>query len=233
MGYFSSSSFESFGAPLGEFIKNGGLIKLVTSVELSQKDLEAIRNGAPKQEICAERLEKIIETDFAEGIGNGTVRLARLLELDRLEIQIAVPTTGTGIYHEKIGLFLDDEDFVAFSGSSNESRNAFENNRECVDVYPSWSSESRATRKKVHFEKLWGRNDKGVEVYSFPDAARQKLITVCGEWEAGRRSRLQEERNKPDKWRHQDDALKKFLVAEREFSTWRQAPAKLAPPLKS
>ena len=215
VGYFSSSSFESFGAPLGEFIKNGGRIKLVTSVELSQKDLEAIRNGAPKQDVCAERLAIIIETDFAEGIGDGTIRLARLLELDRLEIQIAVPTTGTGIYHEKIGLFLDGEDFVAFSGSSNESRNAFENNRECVDVYPSWSSESRATRKKYHFEKLWERTDKGVDVYSFPDAARQELIKVCGEWEAGRRSRLEQERNKPDKWRHQDEALKKFLVAER------------------
>lgn len=215
VGYFSSSSFESFGAPLGEFIKNGGRIKLVTSVELSQKDLEAIQNGAPKQDICSERLEKIIDADFAEGIGDGTVRLARLLELDRLEIQIAVPTTGTGIYHEKIGLFLDGEDFVAFSGSSNESRNAFENNRECVDVYPSWSSVSRATRKKVHFEKLWERNDKGVEVFSFPDAVRQKLIKVCGEWEAVRRARLQEERHKPDKWRHQDDAQKTFLVAER------------------
>ena len=215
VGYFSSSSFESFGAPLGEFIKNGGRIKLVTSVELSQKDLEAIQNGAPKQDICSERLEKIIDADFAEGIGDGTVRLARLLELDRLEIQIAVPTTGTGIYHEKIGLFLDGEDFVAFSGSSNESRNAFENNRECVDVYPSWSSVSRATRKKVHFEKLWERNDKGVVVFSFPDAVRQKLIKICGEWEAVRRARLQEERHKPDKWRHQDDAQKTFLVAER------------------
>lgn len=215
VGYFSSSSFESFGAPLGEFIKNGGRIKLVTSVELSQKDLEAIQNGAPKQDICSERLEKIIDADFAEGIGDGTVRLARLLELDRLEIQIAVPTTGTGIYHEKIGLFLDGEDFVAFSGSSNESRNAFENNRECVDVYPSWSSVSRATRKKVHFEKLWERNDKGVEVFSFPDAVRQKLIKVCGEWEAGRKHKKRKLKEDSDKWRHQDNALKKFLAAER------------------
>ena len=109
-------------------------------------------------------------------MGDGTVRLARLLELERLEIQIAVPRTGTGIYHEKIGLFLDGEDWVAFTGSSNESRNAFENNRECVDVYPSWNSKARATRKRAHFEDLWGRTDKGVEVYSFPDAARQKLI---------------------------------------------------------
>lgn len=215
VGYFSSSALESFGAPLGEFIKNGGHIRLVTSVELSQSDLEAIQNGAPRQDICAQRLEQIIDSEFAEGVGDGTARLLRLLELGRLEIQIAVPKTGTGIYHEKIGLFIDDEDFVAFTGSSNESRNAFENNRECVDVYPSWSSAARADRKKAHFEELWERTDRGVEVYSFPDAARQKLIRICGEWEAGHRRRRQEAEERPDKWRHQDDALEEFLAAER------------------
>jgi len=215
VGYFSSSALESFGTPLGEFIKNGGHIRLVTSVELSHRDLEAIQNGARKQDICAQRLERIIETDFPDGLGDGTARLIRLLELGRLEIQIAVPKTGTGIYHEKIGIFFDGEDYVAFTGSSNESRNAFENNRECVDVYPSWSSAARAVRKRTHFEKLWERNDKGVEVYSFPDAVRHHIIRVCGEWEAGRRQRKQEEKSKPNKWRHQDDALEKFLAAER------------------
>lgn len=215
VGYFSSSSLEAFGAPLGEFIKNGGHIRLITSVELSATDLEAIQNGAPKQEICAQRLEQIIETDFTDGIGDGTARLARLLELGRLEIQIAVPKTGTGIYHEKIGVFLDGDDYVAFTGSSNESRNAFENNRECVDVYPSWTSPARAARKKAHFEALWDGTDKGVDVYSFPDAARQKLLRVCGEWEANYRKRQHRSPEKPDKWHHQDEALEKFLLAER------------------
>ena len=215
VGYFSSSALEAFGAPLGEFLKKGGHIRLITSVELSAADLEAIQNGAPKEDICGERLEQIVETDFADGIGDGTARLARLLELGRLEIRIAVPKTGTGIYHEKIGLFFQGDDYVAFTGSSNESRNAFENNRECVDVYPSWTSATRASRKKAHFEALWDGTDKGVHVYNFPDAARQKLLRVCGEWEAGRRQRQQEKAAKPDKWRHQGDALEKFLANER------------------
>ena len=215
VGYFSSSALESFGAPLGDFIKNGGFIRLITSVELSHSDLEAIQNGAPKQDICAQRLERIIADDFADGIGDGTARLARLLEIERLEIQIAVPKTGTGIYHEKIGLFFDGDDYVAFTGSSNESRNAFENNRECLDVFPSWSSAARAERKKAHFEDLWKNTDEGVEIYDFPEAARRQLIKVCGEWEAGRRQGKQEAKAKIDKWRHQDEALKKFLAAER------------------
>ena len=212
VGYFSSSSLESFGAPLGEFIKHGGHIKLITSVELSEGDLKAIENGAVRQDVCTERIELIVESDFAEGVGDGVARLVRLLEMGRLEIRIAVPTTGTGIYHEKIGLFIDANDFVAFTGSSNESRTAFENNRECLDVYPSWSSVSRAQRKRVHFEELWGGTDDGVEVFTFPEAAMRKLLRICGEWEVAHRPSLKEQRGK---WRHQDEAAEKFLVAER------------------
>ncbi len=211
VGYFSSSSLEAFGSPLGKFIKNGGRIRLVTSVELSETDLKAIEKGTPRQDICAQRVEQIIEDDFADGVGDGVARLVRLLEMGRLEIQIAVPRQGTGIYHEKIGLFLHGEDFVAFTGSSNESRNAFENNRECVDVYSSWDSPNRAGRKRSHFETLWNRTDEGVEVYSFPEAAQNKLLRVVGEWEAGRRRRQPQDK----KWRHQDEALAAFLAAER------------------
>lgn len=211
VGYFSSSAFESFGSPLGEFVRNGGYIRLVTSVELAADDLRAIANGASKQRVCADRLVQIVEEEFADGVGEGTVRLSRLLEIGRLEIRIAVPTTGTGTYHEKIGLFLDDNDFVAFTGSSNESRNAFENNRECIDVFPSWEYSSRAVRKRAHFEALWNHNDKGVDVYSFPEAAKKKLLRICEDRSIRYRTSVAEQL----RWRHQDEAMEKFLAAER------------------
>ncbi len=147
----------------------------------------------------------------------------RLLEMGRLEIQIAIPKTGTGIYHEKIGLFIEGKDFVAFTGSSNESRMAFENNRECVDVYTSWGIPSRAVRKREHFAELWERRDRGVEVFSFPEAARRKLLRVVGEWEAGRRQR----RHQDSKWRHQDEASTKNICGRpwsRPFLSVRKCP---------
>ena len=209
VGYFSSSALEAFGAPLGEFIRNNGRINLITSVELYDSDIQAIEAGLSKEKACAQRIEEIIEQDFADEVGEGVVRLARLLELNRLEIRIAVPNKGTGIYHEKIGLFFDDKnDFVAFTGSSNESRNAFENNRECIDVFTSWGNEeSRANRKKQHFELLWGHKDQGVKVYNFPTAARKKLLRRC----------LKSKGSRPqyNKWRHQDEAIAKFLSHER------------------
>ena len=211
VGYFSSSSLESFGTPLGDFLKNDGHIRLVTSVELSEADLNAISEGVSRQAVCMRRLEEIIEEEFADGVGNGVTRLGRLLEMDRLEIRIAMPQSGTGIYHEKIGLFFDDNDFVAFSGSSNESRRAYENNRECIDVYTSWNSASRAERKRQHFESVWNCTDKGVEVFEFSDAVRRKLVTVC-------RDRGTEEIRdvrKDARWRHQEEAVQEFIEAER------------------
>lgn len=211
VGYFSSSSLEAFGAPLGEFIKNGGTIRLVTSVELSPDDLNALSNGVAKETLCASRLDEIIETEFADGVGDGVNRLARLLEMERLEIKIATPKSGTGIYHEKIGVFIDDKDYVAFTGSSNESRNAFEHNRECIDVYTGWDSPDRAARKRSHFEDLWNGDDIGVDIYTFPEAARKKLLRVWRERDSTRKR----QQSVSHKWRHQDEARKVFLRAER------------------
>lgn len=214
VGYFSSSALERFGAPLGEFLRHGGTIRLITSVELRPQDLDVIAKGRPKLEVCAERLAEIIESEFGDTVGPGVERLARLLELGRLEIQIATPRHGTGIYHEKIGLFFDGHDYVAFTGSANESEHAFEQNSECVDVYPSWSDARRAQRKHDHFDTLWRRLDDNVDVYSFPEAARLKLIRRVEEHRAGRPAKAPETPTAA-KWRHQDDALNWFLEKER------------------
>ncbi len=155
VGYFSSSVFEAFGEPLDEFVKRNGSIKLITSVELTEDDYAAIEKGLSHQEVTKSRIEQIINEEFVSGIGNGASRLAALLEIGRLEIQIAIPKKGRGIYHEKVGVFFDHEEYVAFSGSSNESKNAFENNYECIDVYPSWEIPSRALRKRKYFIDLW------------------------------------------------------------------------------
>ena len=92
VGYFSSSAFEAFGARLGEFIRRDGSMRLITSVELSEADLRAIEEGASRRRVCEDRVTQIIDEEFSDSAGDGTALLVRLLELDRLEIRIAVPT---------------------------------------------------------------------------------------------------------------------------------------------
>lgn len=216
VGYFSSSALELFGSPLGDFLRQDGQIRLVTSVELRPEDLAVIqRHEKSRAEICAERLEAIIEDEFGDGIGPGIERLARLLELGRLEIKIALPRHGTGIYHEKVGIFFDGSDFVAFTGSANESRHAFEENCECLEVYPSWSEPRRAARKKAHFEAIWQDVDDGAETLDFPEAARRRLLRRVDEQRASARESRPPPPDPEWKWRHQSEAAKAFIDAER------------------
>ena len=186
-------------------------IHLITSVELSPADLAAIAAGTATQTICNQRIEQILDAEFSDGVGDGTARLVRLLEMGRLEIKIAIPKHGTGIYHEKIGIFIDGDDLVAFTGSSNESRNAFENNRECIDVFTSWDDPDRALRKKHHFLQIWGETDPGLSVYTFSEAARRKLLRAS-------RRRYTAPAAFPSsdpRWRHQDEAVARFLRSKR------------------
>ncbi|SHH63331.1 DEAD/DEAH box helicase family protein [Desulfofustis glycolicus] len=209
VGFFSSSALELFGSPLGQFIKQGGTIRLVTSVKLTNQDYSAIKNGAPRKDIAKNRLDKIIEEEFADGMGDGVKRLCTLLELDRIEIKIAIPKNSRGIFHEKVGIFYDNKDHVAFSGSANESLNAFEEHYECVDVFPSWSDPARAKRKLDHFKNLWSDDEKGVSVYDFPEALEKKLIRIAKEPGPAK------PKTETNKWRHQDHAVALFLEKER------------------
>ncbi|MGB1250465.1 MAG: DEAD/DEAH box helicase family protein [Candidatus Promineifilaceae bacterium] len=210
VGYFSSSALELFGKHLYDFAKRGGTIRLVTSVELNEADVKAIEEGLSSQIVCEQRIEEIMEQEFADGMGDGVALLGSLLKTNRLEIQIALPAHGRGIYHEKIGLFFDQDDYIAFSGSTNESRNAFEYNLECIDVFTSWDSQSRTERKKQYFERLWGNKASGAIVFSFPDAAKQKLIRISEQFSPRRKPQ-----DTSNKWRHQEEAKRIFLQHER------------------
>lgn len=211
VGYFSSSVFEAIGLPLGEFVYRQGLMKLITSVELREHDVEVLQNGFNKVEFFEEYLLAKIKTQFADPLGKGASLLLQLLEAGSLEIQIAVPQSKFGIYHEKVGIFIDESNnFVTFSGSLNESRNALMGNYECVDVYTSWNDIARASQKRTHFEKLWNNNTPGVDVMPFPEAAKKELIRIAKQ---NNKSKIKE--TEDNLWTHQKEAVKAFFDSKR------------------
>jgi superfamily II DNA or RNA helicase/HKD family nuclease len=177
VGFFSSSAFEAVGEQLVDFAQSGGEMRLVTSVHLEDEDASAIEKGLEKRQAIEARLLEIIETDFPISIESGTAFLISMLEAGKLDIRIAVPEGGNGIYHEKVGIFLaSDSEYIAFTGSSNESRAGLEINYECVDVFTSWEDLKRAKSKKEHFELLWDGVAPGVQILNFPEAAKLELI---------------------------------------------------------
>jgi superfamily II DNA or RNA helicase len=217
-GYFSSSAFEAIGLPLLSYVIKGGTMKLVTSVCLEEEDVLAIEKGLDSRRVCEGRILEQVNAEFGDTLGRGAYLLTALLEAGRLEIRIAIPKSGRGIYHEKVGVFLDDEgNHVSFSGSSNESRSGLEINYECVDVYTSWEALKRALAKRKHFELLWEGNAPGAVTFEFPEAAKRELIRRYSATSpppelADLMPRLP---SATSLWKHQEMAVAEFLKCPR------------------
>lgn len=176
VGFFSSSALVEISKGICELAKKGGKIELVASPYLSAEDEEAIRKGY-------ESRKKIIENALIRGLTVESKNyfekerlnlLANLIESGVLNIKIAFTENGSsvGMYHEKLGLVEDSGgNKIAFSGSMNESENAFTKNYETVDVFCSWKSTDEKTRviqKEKAFSAIWGNFDEKLKVLHFP-----------------------------------------------------------------
>ncbi len=181
VGFFSSSSLLEISYGISNLINNNGKIQLIASPNLSEEDIEAINKGYELRENIIERvlLQYITEPQnyFEEERLN---LLATLIAQERLDIKIAfsLKDNKLGLYHEKLGLMYDkDNNIVAFSGSMNETENAFVSNYEIVDVFTSWNDNARVTIKERAFDNLWNNTDQSAIIYDFPDVVKNKLLS--------------------------------------------------------
>lgn len=183
VGYFRSSVYLVIGPSILDFARRGGRIRLICSPDLTPEDIEGIASGYRNRgDIVADRLEAEIESMLSDqAIGYQTRVLATLIAIGCLDIKVAVRSHGGGIYHEKIGIFLDPHgNRISFKGSANETWRGWhrDGNFESIEVFCSWRGglESERVRKhEAHFDGLWSENDVDVEVFSFPDRALAKL----------------------------------------------------------
>ena len=156
-------------------------MRLIASPHLSQADVSAIQQGLKQRDhVIAEVLSRELEQKFEQVIQDRLACLAWLLTHGFLEIRLALHRQiDRGIYHEKLGTFVDAEgNTVIFSGSANESASALQNNFECVDVFRSWrvGDEERIHEKLQDFQRLWDNQTPNLDVLDFPEAARRSLL---------------------------------------------------------
>ena len=89
-------------------------------------------------------------------------------------------------FSEKIGIFHDENnDIVAFTGTSNVTFDNQNRNFESIDVFTSWDDLERVKIKVADFEKLWTDTTKSVQVYDFEFAEKNNLLKYSPEWAAG------------------------------------------------
>lgn len=135
VGFFSSTALIELTKGIAGIVKNGGKIQFIVSPYLSEEDVAAIQKGYEKKKIIEQALlreYKEPENYFQEERLN---LLSHLIENGNLEIKVAFtpPNKSTGMYHEKVGIVTDAEgNKIVFTGSLNETINAFYNNYESI-----------------------------------------------------------------------------------------------------
>ena len=179
VGFFSSTALIELTKGIAGIVKNGGKIQFIVSPYLSEEDVEAIQKGYEKKKIIEQALlreYKEPENYFQEERLN---LLSHLIENGNLEIKVAFtpPNKSTGMYHEKVGIVTDVEgNKIVFTGSLNETINAFYNNYESIVVFTSWEeSRQYAEEMQNDFDTLWNNEDTDLEIIEFPEVVKEKI----------------------------------------------------------
>jgi len=170
-GYFSSAIFSLAPMALSSFISNGGRIRLLCSPNLSHVDKSALQNRDNVEKISIEQIKDDLRNISESGnIGESlTSLMANLVSSEIIQLKIAIPESGNGIYHDKMGIFFDGEESVIFIGSANETAAAWSGaiNHEQITSFTSWrNKEDRRLieEQKNRFEKSWRGFDRGWRV---------------------------------------------------------------------
>lgn len=181
-GYFSSSVLDLFKSETLDFVQAGGTINIMCSPVMSSQDLQQISLGYEAKELFANRLLKDVSdlASFSES-GHEISFLATLIQKSVLNIKLVFFENGGGIFHDKSGYFKDRKNnYLSFSGSANESSNAFSGggNFERISVFPSWNSNDylRCQSTCQYVDDLWSGDVNGLGVFDFPDVAKEFLV---------------------------------------------------------
>lgn len=179
-GYFSLNALSSLSKGVIPFVKKGGTIRIVTSVELSEEDVYVIRQGEEKaKDLIKEKLIEEINKKVSEQEYVDLDLITNLIAANILQIKIAYLPNG-GKYHEKIGYFEDkDGNSIWFNGSTNETYNGLKKNVESLMVLKSWQGdEEEIDSEKTYFTKLWEGEDTDIEVIPFPEVAKENILKL-------------------------------------------------------
>jgi len=176
--YVTIKSLTTLTLGFDNFAKNKAKLRMITGHRFNASDLELLNKLFSEQTSDIRFNSKIIRDSKIQ-------MLKEIVANHRLEIKIAIPNSEevAGSFSEKIGIFLDEnDDAVAFTGTSNETFNTQNKNFESVDVFTSWNEKSRVDIKIKDFEDLWENNTKYVEVYDFNYAEKNHLLKYSSQW---------------------------------------------------
>lgn len=180
VGFFSSTALVELSKGIAGLVKNGGKIRFIVSPLLSAEDIEAINKGYEERKVISDALERELREPRNQSEKERLGWLSQLISNGILEIKVAFtpPQKTIGMYHEKIGIIYDENgNKVAFTGSMNETINAFHNNYESIVVFNSLvtTDSQRVDDLEEDFDALWASREPNITVIEFPKVIRERL----------------------------------------------------------
>ena len=163
--FFSSFVLETILSGVEALYENGGKIQLVMCPQLSKEDYEVITRSSHDKETFTDMVLEKIKPELFELSDDYYELLYELLIHDVIEIKFALTNT-LGIYHDKLAIFEDSfGNKLSFSGSANETKNAYEENYERVKIFRNYDdSKSFFQDDEDEFNSLWDDSNSSLTV---------------------------------------------------------------------
>ena len=190
VGFFSSSVFTQLANSLVDFTRNDGHIYLICGMELSKEDKEAIEAGyKQRKQIIEEKFEEKFNQEL-DALSDSNVRLLEeLIAKGFMDIKLAMTKAGSGIYHDKLGIFEDDNgNKMVFYGSPNSTGPAYSDNYEKIRVAVSWKEGYKEIVEDEcdEFDSLWNETNPYVYVYPFSEKAASIICSRKSRTQSGK-----------------------------------------------
>lgn len=197
VGFFTSNSLALAASGIIGLIKNRGKIQLLTSPVFTRSDIEAINDASKLDEHISGILLEEIELISEDFIMDHVKALGWLIKNGLLELKIALvmdnngsyldkdEVNNYGIFHQKVGILRDMQDnILTFSGSNNETANAWQNNIEEFKVFRSWENVEKdyVENDLIKFDNLWGGKSDRIKILDLPEAVHKKLVSLSPDY---------------------------------------------------
>lgn len=175
--FLSIETLATIAMAFENFSEGKAKLRMVTGHRFKTSDLNLLTK------LFSEKFTKSFEGKLIKD--SKITKLQEIVNNGQIEIKIAIPNSEqvADSFSERIGIFRDDNDqAVAFTGTSRESFSTQTRDFESVDVFTSWNDKSRVERKMKDFEDLWENKTKYVQVYDFMDAEENSLLKYSSDW---------------------------------------------------
>ena len=177
VNFLSIQTLATISMAFDNFNSGKAKLRMVTGHKFKTGDLNLFTK------LFSEKFTKSFEGKL---IKNSKIqKLQDIVNNGQIELKIAIPNSEqvADSFSERIGIFKDENnEQVAFTGTSKESFSSQTRDFESVDVFTSWNDKSRVERKRKDFENLWENKTKYVDVWDFMYAEKNNLLKYSTKW---------------------------------------------------